>query len=968
MTLNQSDYWLDVSAFRQHIAACKTHDHPAMEVCEVCVPLLEQAVTLYKADFMEGFRLPDSSTFDEWQFFLAEELRREQTFALEHLVKWYADHAFYERAISFARRWLALDVLHEPAHRSLMQLYAVSGQKSAALRQYQLCIHTLKEELNIAPTAETTALYNHIRYGIAAERNVIISTPEAELAQPNAPAPLNNLPAQLNSFIGRKKEIREILALLLRPDIRLLTLTGSGGTGKTRLSLVVAGQVLSAFKDGVFFIQLASLRDSSLVLDAIAQTFGLRSTADTKLSEVLERHLRDKHLLLVLDNFEHVIHAAPVVSALLTDLPKLKVLVTSRSLLHVTGEHTYPVLPMHLPDAEATLNLQTLAQNEVVHLFVDRAAGVKPDFTLTDENAHWVVEICTRLDGLPLAIELAAVRLRLLPLEGMLTQLEHRLPFLKGGPKDLPDRQRALRSTIAWSYTLLEADEQKLFRRLAVFAGGCTWEAAKAVSQLPGDPVLRRELEVDVLDSLEKLVDQSLLQQSDVQGTARFTMLETIREYALEHLYASAEADSVQQAHALFYLELAEASEYQLDGPEPELWMERLDWELDNLRAALTWALEHDHEMSLRMASALTRYWILQARLMEGHDWLAQVLAKSSTPDFNLNPLRAWVLRAACELAWHQGDSRTGIKYGEESVHIFQSLGNRHGLAYALMTLAQATFSFPDSNETLPLLEESLVLCRKLNDALVLMKALYIYGWKLDNLGKFELAHAAAEECYHLAEDTGAKDSLAAALWILGTIEYSQYHHTAAMLFCEKSLRLYQQIGNKTGERFALSRISVVLCSQGHYNRARQYARKTLALSLKTANKNCIAETVYLIGYIALLQGQLPEAKTRFKESLALLRETDLIDFTISGDLWGLVQLADIADQPERVAVLLGAVEKLRCKTFFWSSEFRQDIDRLSGALCQYLDEVSFNTAYNRGLAMTLEEAITFGLSEGGPE
>lgn len=567
-----------------------------------------------------------------------------------------------------------------------------------------------------------------------------------------------------------------------------------------------------------------------------------------------------------------------------------------------------------------------------------------------------------------MAIELAAARIRLFPLQELLSQLEHRLNFLTGGAKDLLARQRTLHSTIEWSHVLLGDEEKVLFRRLSVFAGGCTWQAVEAVCNAVDDANFQSGLCPDVLTSLEKLGDQSLLQQAEIKGTARFTMLETIREYALEQLIQSDETEAVQQAHAYFFLVLAEEAEPQLDGPEPALWLERLERELANLRAALTWALNHDIAMSLRLSSALARFWILQASLTEGRDWLTQALVKTETSEYGLNPLRARALRAACELAWHQGDSRTGVDLGEQSVAIFRSLGDRRGLAYALQTLGQTTLSFPDSTRTLPALEESLALCREISEVLILIKTLYFYGLKLNNLGNYTRARAAAEECDHLAEDMSAMDSLAAALWLLGLIEFNQTNYTAALSLFDKSLRLYQHVGNKTGERFGLEGIGTVLYYQGHYGQAKRYCQKILAMLLKTGNKASTADTISYLGYTALSQGQLPEAKTRFLESLDLLREVDIHDFAVTRCLLGLAQLTDKEEQPERIAIMLGAAEAFRSKTSFNPSNFRNEIDRLASTVHNYLDEKSFDAAYAQGLAMTKEQAIAFALSEEVPQ
>jgi predicted ATPase len=398
----------------------------------------------------------------------------------------------------------------------------------------------------------------------------------------------NNLPVQPTPFIGRDRELKQIAEILCRPAVRLLTLTGVGGTGKSRLGVQVAADLLDHFKDGVFFVPLDLLTDPALVPSALAASLDVQDTSSSSHLEALKRHLRRKQILLVLDNCEHVLDACSVVGELLMTCPTLKVLATSRAILHLAGEHEYPVPPLLVPNLRQLTSVEMLTQFDALALFHQRARAVRPDFEVTSENAAAIVEICYRLDGLPLAIELAAARIRLFPPAALLSRLSKRLPLLTGGARDVPARQQTLRGAIAWSYDLLSAEQQKLFARVAAFTGGCTLDAAETVCNFAGD------LPEGVISGVEALVEQSLLRQTEQpDGEPRFLMLETIREYALVQLLARGETNMVFERQAQYCAHFAEEAEEQLTGPKQRLWLERLEQEHDNIRAALRWALDH---------------------------------------------------------------------------------------------------------------------------------------------------------------------------------------------------------------------------------------------------------------------------------------------------------------------------------------------------------------------------------------
>src|SRR5215469_4197256 len=436
--------------------------------------------------------------------------------------------------------------------------------------------------------------------------------------------PQSRLPTSLTPLVGREQEIAAVCALLWRPEVRLVTLTGTGGVGKTRLALEVAAAMNAAFADGICFVTLAALTDPELVLPTIAQSLGVREQGSRPLLDSLKDHLREQQLLLVLDNFEQVARAAPVVADLLAATPRLHVLVTSRASLHLSGEHEFVVPPLALPDVQNLPPFERLTEYESTRLFTERARAVQSGFALTEENAAAVAAICQQVDGLPLTIELAAGRTKLFSPQALLPRLKSRLKLLVGGARDRPLRQQTLRGTIAWSYSLLEEDEKILFRRLAVFVGGCTLEAAEAVCNAHAD------LEIDVLDAVTGLVDKSLLgQETQADGEPRLLMLETIREYALERLEASGEAEAVRRQHATFFLQEVMEAEPKIRSAEEARWRKRLEVEQDNLRAALGFTLEsQEAEMGLQLAGALLPFWRVSSQDREGRSWCELVLAQ----------------------------------------------------------------------------------------------------------------------------------------------------------------------------------------------------------------------------------------------------------------------------------------------------------------------------------------------------
>jgi predicted ATPase/class 3 adenylate cyclase len=638
----------------------------------------------------------------------------------------------------------------------------------------------------------------------------------------------NNLPRQTTPLVGRERELAETQERLLRPDVRLMTLTGPGGTGKTRLAQQLAAEVLEDFGDGVAYVALAPISDPALVASAIAQALGIVELAGRPLLETLRDYLTDKQLLLVLDNFEHLPSAAPLVGDLLAACPRLKVLVTSRAVLHVYGEHDYAVPPLGLPSRSATPSFEDLAQYEAVRLFVERAQAVKADFVVTARSAPAVAEICHRLDGLPLGIELAAARVRLLPPESMLVRMDRRLPLLTGGARDLPLRHQTLRSAIAWSFDLLGEPEQTLFRRLPVFAGGCTLEAAEAIcggwetgvssvaprgleSTTPDERVLAP---VDVLDGVASLLDKSLLREEQHPlGEPRLLMLETIREYGLELIETSGEAAEVRRRHAVYYLRLAEEAEPKLHGPDQVAWLDRLESEHDNLGAVLSWsqAQPEGAETTLRLANALLWFWLVRGYYAEGRRAFEAALAARNEVSLMV---RAKALRCAGHLTQYQRDFARSGQLLNESLDLARTLGDRHGVAATMSLLGETARFQADFGHATDLLEESLTLQQELGDRWASYHTLYRLGEAARDQGLNARATALHEESLTIRRAFGDTRGIAASLQCLGLLAVARGDSANAASILKEGLATHRATRNKLGISNCLEGLAGVALAQ----------------------------------------------------------------------------------------------------------------------------------------------------------
>ncbi len=685
------------------------------------------------------------------------------------------------------------------------------------------------------------------------------------VVQHSEPRP-SNLPVPRTAFIGREYEAASLRQLLGRGEVRLVTLTGPGGIGKTRLALHVAGEIGHQFPAGVCFVSLSVVRDPGLIASAIAQAVGVRETGNQSAQENLKDYLGGlaQPMLLLLDNFEHVVSAAPVISELLSVGPNLKIVVTSQSPLHVYGEHEFPVPALALPSSKSSLPLDVLSRLPAIALFVERARAVKHDFLLTTENAPAVAAVCARLDGLPLAIELAAARTKLLSPSAMLARLESCLNLLTGGARDLPTRQQTLRGTVDWSYGLLNPAEQTLFRRLSVFLGGCTLEAVEAVCDTAGD------LGLGVLDGMASMVDKSLVQQvEEAAGETRFVMLSTIREYALERLAASDDVTATRRSHAAYYLVLAE--EGALEAAAHPEWLDRFEVEHDNLRAALEYLIKTgDADWGLRLGTALFHFWETREYLTEGRDRIARLLALEGAA---ARPkLRSRLLFCAAVLAGEQGNYISAQQLFEESLENCLELNDNRGVAVALNALAVNARDRGELPTASLLFERCVAIWRDAGDPADVARALSNLANVTQLQGEPARASALYEECLAMFRQVGNVAGIAWTLNYQGDVARESNDWTAARSFYEQSLAAFSLSRDGWGIASALSDLAGLSWDQGDNDEARRLYGESIQMFQNLGHKRGIARVLECLAANAAAQSNAVQS-LHFAGAAAALRE-----------------------------------------------------------------------------------------------
>jgi predicted ATPase len=720
-----------------------------------------------------------------------------------------------------------------------------------------------------------------------------------------------NLPAQPTPFIGRATQIVAIKELLQRADVHLVTLLGPGGTGKTRLSLQLAQEMLDQFHHGAFFVPLADDTNADQLISRVAQQLVVREGGRPLLENVKD-YLRDKTILLVLDNFEQLISSAPIVADLLANASQLKILVSSRIALNLYGEREFPVPPLELPQIEKELSVENLIGNESVSLFIDRAQAVKPSFALTHENASAVAEICRHLDGLPLALELAAARVKLLPPQAILARLDDRLKLLTGGARDLPSRHQTLRNTLDWSYSLLNEDEKTLYTRLGVYVGGFTLEAAEAVCNAEG--------QFDILEGITSLVNNSLLHHEEsVDGEPRFGMLETIRAYALERLAESGEMEALRAGHAQYYGDIIiNQASY---GIFSAIALQR---ELDNVRATLSWCASTPKgiELGARLVWILQWFWYRYGYFSEGRLWTKQILASPLLPEGSKS--HAMALESSGFLAVWQGEQEEGLVQIETSLAIAQKLKDEQIMPVLLMSKAIAYISMGRDSTAQPLLRESLELFEDQNLP-------YFHSMTIVLLGNVQLGLGNLEQARELYEDAAVRARALGEYWILS---------------------------------FALSNLGEVARLQGQYHLARKYYEECKTLLRETVDTGDLARVVHNLGYIAQYDRDFPRAESQFRKSLTMFRRLGNRR-GIAECLAGLAGLKARQGEAQWGATLLSAAESLLQSTggAWWPAD-RVEVEANQEIIRSALSESELTAAEKKGKAMKLDQALAFA-SEG---
>ena len=788
----QQALWVDALAFRAQ----------AKELLATNDSTLVVNTDIYQGPLLAGFD-------DEWIPPERERLRAQYLDVLLHLTQRFRTQGEYPRAIETARRVLAADVANERAQQQIMSCYLTVGDREGALKQYAECRRALRAELAVEPSPETEALLQRIKH--MAERRATLETANT------------NLPIPLTSFIGRTRELAVLKELL--GTRRLLTLTGAGGCGKTRLAIQMATDVIGRFSDGVWWVELAAVSDASLLPHVLRRVLGLSEAPGIAVAELLISHLRSKRLLLVLDNCEHLVAAcAQLAETILSQCPDVQILATGREMLGLSGEVAWLVPSLSLPMEDVTVSSEAWLQWEGIRLFVERAMAARGDFAVTPVNMSAIARVCRQLDGMPLAIELAAARIKTLSVEQIAARLDDRFHLLTLGSRTALPRQQTLRATMDWSYDLLTEQERVLLRRLSVFAGGWSLEAAEAVCA--GDGIEPRQ----VLDLLSHLADKSLLTVEQRNSESRYRLLETIRQYAREKLLASGEAERIQDCHLNFFLSLAEKAEPRLRSGDQVAWFTRLDVEHGNLRLAQNWSLESSQVLSaLRLADALFWFWLLRVHTSEGLERLRGLLLQPEAAGRTLTRARA--LCAAGHLNWAQAAYAEARLLEEEALSIARELGDKRTMALALHFLGPVNHRLGDLARAQSLLEEGLMLWRGLGDA----------------------------------------DGIALSLTFLGDVTLDQGDDRRAQLLYEEAAGLLRQLQDRLFLGYQLRRLAQLALVRGENEKAAALCVESLNLNLEAGNKRGIAACLVGLAAAAAAAGRVLGAAKLLGASDAML-------------------------------------------------------------------------------------------------
>lgn len=842
---SSAEYWLDVAELEKTGEGASTDE-------------LLRVLSAYQGELLPGF-------YDEWVLLRREHLNSIFESKMARLMALLQEEKRWLDILDWGERWIKLGQKPEPAYRALMSAHAAKGDMSKVAAVYERCVKSLKE-FGIEPSEQTKELYQNLKAG----REI----PKTLAGMPKLPTKDVSLkiPVPLTSFVGREKELKEIAKLL--STSRLLTMIGPGGVGKTRLAIQTAQDSIKKFKDGVCWVELVGLQDGSLIPQEIAQALNVYEGSNQSILETLKINLKSKDLLLVLDNCEHLIEAcAQTVEGLLVSCPKIKILATSRERLDLFNETTWNVPSLPLPEMQQAFSLKQLRNFASIELFVERAEKIKSDFVLTEQNASFVAQICNRLDGIPLAIELAAARMKVLSVDEIAARLNDRFSLLTSGSRTALPRQQTLRAAIDWSHDLLTEPEQILFRRLAVFAGGFTLEAVEAVCS----EGMKRS---DMLDLLGRLADKSLvIVESDSKvGETRYRLLETIRQYALEKLEDASEAPVTRDQHLRFYLALAEKSEPNIYGSESAVWFARLDRELDNIRASIEWSTNSGKaDAALRIVGSLVYFWFAHGNLAsEWNDRIQQALVRPEGRQSTL--ARAKALNGIGFMYWtdiYPTDKRTEL---EEALTIGRKFEDRWTIATALRNLGLLENIKGNFAQAKSFLEQSLEIWREMgvDGKMGSVNTLIFLGDVALNNNESESARSLYEEATVILREPGDTNFLAYTTRRLAHLAWRENDFKRAIPLCKESLELNRQVDDTRGLIACLAGFADIAVAQGRLERAAQLIGIVESQIISLGIRLLFIDKMEYERNLALLKSKLDEktlAKFRAKGAAMSLEE-----------------------------------------------------------------------------------------------
>ena len=812
----EGQVWVDAETFEEAAAQARRARDPVA---------YRSAIELYAGDLLPEDR------YEDWAEARRTELRTSHLALLVEMASLCERHGDLGAVIEALQRVVRIEPRHEEAHAGLMRAYALSGQRYLALAQYERLKKTLSQELLTEPHPASKELYREILAGrVSPIHSPAGSRSSHEVGRPGH----HDLPRSLTSFVGREHESLEVKRNLAMT--RLLTLMGTGGCGKTRLAVEVARDLSGAYPDGVWLVELADLSEAELVPQAVATILGVREQPDRPLSATLVEALRQRNMLVVMDNCEHLVDAsARLVETLLGTCPGLRIMATSREALGVAGEVRWVVPPLSIPDPWPSTEIGELKRSEAVRLFTERARDRFPDFELTPQNARSVTEICRRVEGIPLALELAAARIGVLSVEQIAARLEDALSLLTVGDRTTESRQQTLRKTLEWSHGLLGDEEQGLFARLSVFAGGWTLDAAEVV--VGGDGIEERS----ILDVLSQLIDKSLLTTgADASQEARYRMLEPVRQYASGCLVALGTAERLQRRHAEYFLKMAESAEPELKGQRQLMWLEQLEVEHDNLRKSLSWATEQQTEWGLRLGGALWRFWYARGHLSEGRRVLERALARS---DAVATPARVKALDGAGWLMYVQGDYLQAEDMFAEQLRLSRALHDDAGVARSLGNLGALALSRGNHERATRLLEESLIVLRRLGNSEDSISVLNELGSLASARGELARAVTLHEEALALSREVGDVLGVAVSMGNSGLTKLLAGDNDGAALL-EESLTLFREVGNDLDVAIALVNLAFAVLAQGDHERAMRLLEESLPLCQELGDRKAVANSL----------------------------------------------------------------------------------------------------------------------------